>query len=470
MSEFLYQTDSYKVGHAQQYPEDMTGAYAYFESRGGKYAETIFFGLQYYLYDYLSGRTVDDDEIQFAEKFWSDHFGRQDYFQAERWYRLCEKHDGMLPLLIKAVPEGMLVPTGNVLFTVENTDPEFAWLVGYVETLLMKVWYPTTIETQSFDIKRRLASLRDAYSDSRDGLDFMVHDFGYRGATSEESAGIAGAAHLLSFLGTDTTAGIRMLQRYYTDPWGNPMKMYGHSVPATEHSIILAFSEQSEQEAYEHYLKRFPEGIVACVSDTYDLDRAVRDMWLGSLKTEVMNRQGVLVIRPDSGDPRQVVLRVLDEIHLHAGATRNEQGLAVLDPHYRVIQGDGMNAESIPELYEHIVRHGYAPENLTIGAGGGMIQGVNRDTQRFAFKVSSVTRNGQQYAVRKHPATDHGKDSKAGRVTLQYTVENGVEQFSTTVEPVGRYPFNGLQQVFKDGYVSNHQTVEDIRERIERRI
>lgn len=454
---FVTLFDSYKAGHPDLYPEDLDGMYAYFESRGGRYAETVFFGLQYYLQEYLEGQVFTPDDVREAGLFWAQHFGRNDYFNAGRWIRLFNAYGGYLPLEIKAVPEGSLVPTHNVLFTVESIDPEFAWLVGTVETLLMKVWYPITLATQSFDLKRRLTSLRDVYSDSRDGLDFMVHDFGYRGATSEESAAIGGAAHLTSFKGTDTVAGIRLLQQYYDGG------MTGFSVPATEHSIILAYSEEKEEDCYRQYLEQFPEGIIACVSDTYDIDNAVRNMWLRQLKDRVMGRQGVLVIRPDSGDPKTIVGNILMEIQQAVGGTFNSKNRMVLDPHYRVIQGDGMDWESIPDLYDHIVTMGYAPENLTIGAGGGMIQKVNRDTQRFAYKVSAVRRYGKWIGVSKHPKTDPSKTSKKGRFML---VDDG--SGITTVPKTGFTQNDLLNTVFFNGALYNTQSIDEIRSRLER--
>ena len=461
----LLQTDSYKAGHAGLYPEDVTGLYAYFESRGGLYPQTVFFGLQYYLQEYLEGVRVTRALIREAESFWKAHFGRDDYFDASRWERLLDAHGGKLPLRIKAVPEGTLVPTNNVLFTVENTDDEFPWLVGWVETLLMKVWYPTVIATQSYYLKRQIRQRRRWWSDDENGLDFMVHDFGYRGCTSEEQAAIGGAAHLTSFKGTDTVAGILLLRDHYSfDPAND---MYGFSVPATEHSIILA--HKTERDAFEHVLNRYPTGIVACVSDTNDIFKAVNDLWGTELRDKVTARDGVLVVRPDSGEPTEVVLRVLDGLAQRFGYTLNKQDKKVIDSHVRVIQGDGMTPTTILDLYDFIGEAGYAPENLTVGSGGGMLQAVNRDTQRFAYKISSVrTRDGKERAVSKHPVTDNGKASKAGRFLLvrdlgqyrTYVDDGGVEN--------GGYlrTFDTLQTVFENGYVQKEYSIENIRDRL----
>ena len=420
---FLLQTDSYKVGHAFLYPPDLRGLYAYFESRGGVFDETVFFGLQGIIKRHLQGRVFHPMDISDAKAFFSQHFGRDDYFPEKLWRDMYTDYDGKLPILIKAVPEGTVVPTHNVLFTVENTDPKYAFIVGFVETLLMHAWYPITIASQSKWIKDQIRAIREKASDNLDGLEFMVHDFGYRGCTSQEQAEVGGAAHLLSFHGTDTLAGIEYLNYYYGGDQDNHLQgtlydyqMMGFSVPALEHSIVLSFD--SEEECFRHLLDHYPTGIVAAVSDTRDIYNAVNNLWGEELYQDVVARNGTLVVRPDSGRPDIVVPIILNMLWDRFGGTINSKGYRVIDPHVRVIQGDGMNRDSIVDLYDLIVHEGFAPENLTVGAGGGMLQGVNRDTQRFAYKVSEVTRGERRIPVKKTPITDLGKSSKEGRLVL----------------------------------------------------
>jgi nicotinamide phosphoribosyltransferase len=449
--------DSYKAGHVNLYPPDLEGLYAYFESRGGQYDHTLFFGLQYYLQKYLAGYVLEAYDIAYADQFWGEHFGRNDYFNADEWYNLLADHDGTLPLKIKALPEGSLVPVNTPLFTVESTDENYPWLVTWIETLLMKVWYPTTVATQSYYLKKYLRELRKDSSDTLDGLDFMVHDFGYRGCTSEEQAAIGGAAHLLSFRGTDTVAGIQMLHSYYS-----AVNMVGFSVPATEHSVILAWGRDYERNAFDHLITKYPDGIVACVSDTYNIYEAVDRLWGDQLGDKVAKRNGTLVVRPDSGDPLTVVLATLNSLGRSFGFSMNDKGLRVLDSHVRVIQGDGMNPNTITDLYADIVEAGWAPENLTVGAGGGMLQSVNRDTQRFAYKVSSINQGGKEIAVAKNPITDRGKASKAGRFSV-VRGESGLETFYGETDQSRDL----LQTVFVEGKIVQPVLYRDLIDSVE---
>jgi nicotinamide phosphoribosyltransferase len=455
----LLSTDSYKASHARAYPQGMTSLYSYLESRGGACPATVFFGLQYYLRNYLAcGFTPDD--VREAADFWASHFGRDDVFDAPLWRRLLEKHGGTLPLRVKAVPEGSLVPIGNVLMTIENTDPEFAFLTNYVETLLLKVWYPSTVATQSLAIRAAIKREFELTGAAMDALDFACHDFGYRGVSSEETARLGAAGHLLSFLGTDTVAGILMLQRDYNGG------MSGFSIPATEHSVIMAFGAGHEQEAFAHYLATYPTGTIACVSDTYDIYYAVEHLWGEVFRDQILNRDGRLVIRPDSGDPLEVVPRVLAIMGEKFGFTTNQKGFKVLDPHVRVIQGDGMNPRTIPQLYARIREDGWSAENLVVGSGGALLQTVNRDTCEFAFKASHVVVNGEQRSIAKSPLTDIGKRSKHGRLKLARNNAGAFETISSTDNDNFDAAEDQLELVFENGVVTRQQSLQEIRARL----
>ena len=453
----LLTTDSYKAGHARCYPPGLTGLYAYCEARGGLYPATVFFGEQYYRRTYLDGAVIRPEDVDEAAAFWTAHFGRDDYFPANAWRRLVARHGGRLPLRIKAVKEGTLVPTGNLLMSVESTDPEFPWVVTFFETLLLKVWYPTTIATQSFFIRQRIREQLQRSSDDLSGLDFMCHDFGYRGCSSEETAWIGAAAHLLSFQGTDTVAGIRMLQRCYG------AEMAAFSIPATEHSVISAFGRDGELAAFAHYLETFPTGVIACVSDTYDIFHAVAHHWGEALRAEVASRDGRLVVRPDSGDYLEIVPWTLDSLGERFGFTTNTKGYKVLDGHVRVIQGDAMEYPTIQALYERVVDHGWSAENLVVGSGGGLLQKVNRDTCGFAFKATEAVVDGEARPISKRPVTDLAKASKTGRMKLIRT-GNGYETVQQPLDPA-RYAAaeDELEVVFEDGESRRIQTLAEIR-------
>lgn len=449
----LLATDSYKAGHENLYAPGHDYTYLYLESRGGDFPATVFFGLQYYLLQYLmQGFTLED--VSEAETMWSLHFGRGDYFCPDSWRKMYNRYGGAFPLRIKAVPEGTIVPTKNVLMTVESTDPDFAWLPGWFETLLLKVWYPTTIATQSYYTRKDLKALFLVSTSNMAALDYAVHDFGYRGSTSEESAALAGAAHLLSFNGSDNMAAVLFAQKYYSE------LMAATSIPAEEHSTIMSFGGASgEQEAYQHLLDKYPTGMVACVSDTYDIQNAVHRYWCNSLADNVFQRNGKVVIRPDSGNFMEIVPDILSYLASNFPITINSGGYILLDPHVGVIQGDGMTRETICDLYREVVSRGYAAENLVTGSGGGLLQRVTRDTCAFAMKASQIGVNGKVMDVFKNPKNGPDKKSKAGHLSL---IPSG-DSFATVQ---GRHADDVLEIVYLDGKMRKIETFEEIRQRV----
>mmetsp|Transcript_2844 Transcript_2844/g.8596 ORF Transcript_2844/g.8596 Transcript_2844/m.8596 type:complete len:483 (-) Transcript_2844:41-1489(-) len=455
MDNILLLTDSYKVSHWRQYPPGTTTVYSYFESRGGKYDEVCFFGLQYFLKRYLSGVVVTKEKIDEAEGYYDGHFPPGFSFNRKGWEHILNKHGGKLPLKIKAVPEGTVVPTKNVLMTVENTDPECFWLTNYVETLLVQVWHPMTVCTHSREQKKVIAKYLDVTGDPG-GLGFKLHDFGFRGVSSVESAGTGAAAHLVNFMGTDTVAGLVVAKDYYGD------EMAGFSIPASEHSTITAWGQAGEVNAMRNMLEQYPTGLVACVSDSFDVYKACSELWGGELKDAVLARDGTLVVRPDSGDPATTSLKCLKLLGAKFGAKTNDKGYKVLDDHVRVIWGDGIDLESLCTILATLKAHGWSADNIAFGSGGGLLQKLNRDTQKCAFKCSAITIDGEERVVFKDPVTDRGKVSKKGRLAL--VKERGVFVTRTSC---GRGDVAGdvLQAVFEDGVVLVDQTFEDVRAR-----
>lgn len=457
---FLLRTDSYKFTHWKQYPPKTTGIFSYLESRGGMFPNTVFFGLQYYLKTYLEGPRFTLADIEQADDFCRQHFGAS-LFNREGWTRMFHKHGGRLPVRIKAVREGAVVPVQNVLVTIENTDPEFPWLPNYLETLLLKVWYPTTVATLSREIKKIIGGFLERTGDPS-LLPFKLHDFGYRGVSSEETAAIGGAAHLLNFLGSDNIAGIVFLQDHYA-----AKAMPGFSIPASEHSTITAWGKEHEADAYRNMLRAYPTGTVACVSDSYNIFRACEKLWGELLKPDVVNRKGTLVIRPDSGDPIEVLTRVFDILGEKFGFETNAKGYRVLPSYLRVIQGDGVNIFTIQNmLYQLSKFRGWSADNLSFGMGGALLQQLNRDTQKFAFKCSAARIDGRWRPVFKDPITDPGKNSKHGRLVL---LEPNPREFRT-VEDIyeDQSPVEDqLVTVFEDGEIKVHYDLDAIRKRTE---
>jgi nicotinamide phosphoribosyltransferase len=452
-------TDSYKLSHFRQYPTGTEHVYSYFESRGSDpacgFTETVFFGLQHLLEGlcetYFTAKDIDD-----AERMCRLHFGNDRSFNRSGWKHILSVHGGRLPVRIRAVPEGTVVPTQNCLMTIENTDPRCYWLTNWLETQLVQVWYPTTVATQSREMKKTLlASLRQSGDPAT--IDFRLHDFGFRGVSSLETAALGCAAHLVNFSGTDTLPGLELLARTYGEPCG------GFSIPASEHSTITSWGEAHELNAMRNMLAQYPEGMVACVSDSFDIYRACAEYWGGALRENVLHRNGTLVIRPDSGDPATVLCRVLEILGERFPISVNAKGFKVLDPHVRLIQGDGIDFHSLGRILNAVTAAGWSADNLVFGSGGGLLQKVNRDTLKFAFKCSSIVVNGAARDVFKRPVTDNGKQSKSGRFKLVNTQGGESNAFRTVPETAPGEDV--LETVFENGEIVKRTTFDEVRRR-----
>lgn len=457
-------TDSYKASHWKQYPEGTTKIYSYLESRGGRFPATVFFGLQYILRTYLSGPIITRAKIDFAQSFWNAHFGK-DVFNREGWDYILDKYNGHLPIRIKAVKEGSVVPTGNVLMTIENLDEKCWWLTNWLETLLMQVWYPITVATHSYECKKIIRQYLLDTAGSADSLPFKLHDFGFRGVSSYESSAIGSAAHLVNFKGTDTVTGILLAMDTY-----GAEEMVGFSVPASEHSTITSWGRDGEKAAYENMLKIYPDGTFACVIDSYDVYNAAGSIWGGLLRESVLNRNGVVVLRPDSGDPVEVNSRLIDILWKEFPGTY-KNGYKVLDDHIRIIQGDGIDLATITEILHMYKQKGFSAENIAFGSGGALLQKFDRDTQKFAIKCSYAEIGGIGHDVFKDPVTQSGKASKKGQLKLHYS-GGKFSTISSSNTPGSQYNgyIDSLVTVFENGEMHNAQTFDEIRERTEAHI
>ncbi|NOT75068.1 MAG: nicotinate phosphoribosyltransferase [Cyclobacteriaceae bacterium] len=461
----LLLADAYKYSHYNLYAPGTTKIYSYLESRGGIFDSTVFYGLQYYLKEYLQGPAFTKENIDEAEEILNGVFGRKGVFKRENFDHILQQYGGNLPVRIKAVPEGTIVPVKNALMTIENTDPKCFWLTNFLETLLMQVWYPSTVATLSHEIRKIVEMNFDqtASEESKNSIDFVLNDFGFRGVSSVESAGLGGSAHLLNFMGSDTVYASLVAKKYY-----EAKKVYGMSVPATEHSIMTLKGVNGEKEIFENLLNAYPDGILSVVSDSYNIFNAVGELWGNEFKDRILQRNGTLVIRPDSGDPVQTLLKVFEILFERFGFTINSKGYRVLPKQVRVIQGDGIDHDSIQSIYEALKRNGISAENLLLGMGGALLQKVNRDTQKFALKCSYAEVGGQKIDVRKSPMeiNENGemiqsfKASKAGRLKLIQTQE-GLKTIaeSNPGEDV-------MKTVFENGELKKTYTFEQIRDRV----
>lgn len=499
LSNFILRTDSYKLTHWMIYPKGTKKVYSYLESRGGKFEKTVFFELQYYVMEYLEKTTVTKEDVLEAKLFSYAHFGTDKYFNYDGWMYIVNELNGKIPVEIKAVKEGTLVPTSNVLMTIVNTDDRCPWITNVIETLLMKLWYPITVATNSFyrklDIAERIYISNDGDLSS---LPFKLHDFGYRGVSSEESAGIGGAAHLTSFMGTDTIRGIVFAHNYYKSG------VCGYSVLATEHSVATSYTRYNEEGYFLSVLDNTPEDkIGSIVCDTYNSYKFVRTM-SEKYKERILARSssGSIVYRPDSGDPVDVnagkgvmedgnhyeyipsgsmfnkkvpitrdeylgLMGILWEVFGDRGTIVN--GYKLLPPQVRLLQGDGINDETIREILDALIADGYSADNMVFGSVGALIQKFDRDTCKFAIKASFaiITVDGvDEYRdLVKDPYTGSGKKSKPGVLKL---VKDG-ESFKTLSSVnVSKEEFDAaedcLETVYLNGKLTRHQNFDNVRE------
>lgn len=457
MTNLILATDSYKHSHYLQYPPEARAISAYIEARPNDFAdEVLFLGLQPFLMDYLA-RPITAADIDEAEAVCTAHGVP---FNRAGWEIVLAEHGGFLPIAIRALPEGMVVPTGVPLVQVETTDARLPWLATFIETALLRaIWYPTTVATLSRKCRLIIrAGLERTSEDVEGQLPFKLHDFGARGTSSGESAGLGGMAHLVNFMGTDTMEGLLAARRYYG------ADMAGFSIPAAEHSTMTSWGRAREEAAYANMLDAFEgEGkLVAVVSDSYDLDAALTSIWGGSLRDKVLARKGTLVVRPDSGDPVETPVRAVRTLWEAFGGSVNAKGYRVLDPHVRVIQGDGMTPASIARLIERLIAEGFAIDNIAFGMGGGLLQQVNRDTLRFAMKANAMRdADGLWHDVSKAPATDPAKASKAGR---QAVVRGEGRLAARRMDAVAEAD-NLLRPVWRDGTLLVQHSFEDVRAR-----
>jgi len=455
-------TDSYKMHHWGMYPENTEVVYSYWEARkGAKWNETVFFGLQYFIKEYLEGVVVTREGIDQARMLATAHFGTDANFNGDMWEHILKEHDGKLPIRIKAVPEGTPVPINNVMLTIENTDPKCAPLTNHLETLLCQMWAASTCATLSRETKKTIKKYLDQTAESDAGLGFMLHDFGFRGVSSVESAGVEGAGHLLNFLGTDTVKAMETAMEYYNAP----LDGLAYSVPATEHSVMTAMGRDGEEEIVGRLLKQYPAGILSLVADSYDVYNFAENILGGVYKDEILARDGVVVCRPDSGDPDEVVAKLLDILADKFGATTNAKGYKVLNPKIRVLWGDGIDIVGIRSILATMKFRGYSAENIVFGMGGGLLQKINRDTQRFAFKSSAQKRDGVWYDIFKDPL-EGGKSSKRGRLKLEKGPDG---EFYTTRQDDFPHDHNEdyLETVFENGELVKEYTFEQARKNAE---
>jgi nicotinamide phosphoribosyltransferase len=468
----ILQSDAYKNSHPFMVSKDVDGLTSYIEARKGWTDELVFFGLQAFIREYLSKPITVEDVAEAARYAKSAGIP----FHGDMWEHVVSRHGGFLPVLIQALPEGSVVGHGVPVVQVTSTDDKYPGLVSVIETALLRaVWYPSSVASLSRAIKKNMqaAILRTSDLAPDLALPFMLNDFGARGTSSGESAAIGGLAHLVNFMGSDTLEAIGAAVTYYDHSLerDGPVLL---SVPATEHSVTTINGEDGECDFIGRVIDTFTEQgfpIISTVADSYDMDRFVTEYVGGALKDKVLARDGWLVVRPDSGTPSEVVPRVLGQLWDSFGGTVNSKGFRVLDPHVRVIQGDGVNYDSINTILWAVEREGYSAENVVFGMGGQLLQGVMRDDHSWAMKTNAVRHRGDEHwkDVQKRPKTDMTKASKAGRQAVVY---HGGEFHSVREEnllvanAVGHHgAYNWLEDVWDTGETIRTTTFQEVRDR-----
>jgi len=471
---FAKRTDGYKPSHWLFYEPGITEMYDYMTSRGGDFGDLTMFGPQALCMKYLCGSVITPRQVNQARKFYKAYFGMDGIFNYEGWMDIATRLEGRLPLEVWSLPEGLgNIPVQTPLMTYFNTDPKHAWLAGYLEPLMFKAWNPITVCTLSQHCKKAIyAALQETGTPA--DIIWKLHDFGYRGVSSEESAEIAGAAHLVNFCGSDTIPAIDYINEFYSDGQfdeeGDPTFMPAYSVRATEHSVMTHRGRALESEIVRDILRKCPTGIIAMVADSYNIWDFAEKILGQDLRTEVIEHEGLVVVRPDSGEPIPTMMKLLWILGEKFGFRTNEKGYKVLN-HVRTLQGDKNDYNAIYNMLRSMKGGGWSADNIAcFGMGGALLQASTRDTQKMAVKLSSLTDvTGQWRDVYKDPVTDPGKGSKFGRfaVVEEFNPATGEKRMVTQrlLQSEGTPSRNLLRPIYRNGQMLVHDSFPVIRER-----
>lgn len=470
--------DVYKLSHRAEYPDKTTLVYSNFtprKSRVNGVNHMVFFGLQYVLKEYFKRRfdeyffNVPLDEVRKDYRSMADSILGKDAIPIDHVEALWNL--GYLPIVIKALPEGTSVPMGTPCLTIWNTHPDFFWLTNYLETLISCIlWKPCTSATTANEFRKNFVKYARVSGGDESFIPFQGHDFSFRGMSGVEDACMSGAAHLLSFSGSDTIPAMPFLEQYYGADRNKELIMC--SVAASEHSVFSAGGMEHEFDTFKRMINEVhPTGIVSIISDTWSLWDVVTD-YLPRLKNDIMKRDGKTVIRPDSGTPnlilcgdrngdsepeRKGLIRCLWEIF---GGTVNEKGYKVLDSHIGAIYGDSINLDEQLKILDGLHMNGFASTNVVLGIGSYTYQYVTRDTYGTVCKATYCEVDGQPREIFKAPKTGGWKKSHRGLLRVNPDL--------TTYQQVSWAEEGGeLTEVFRDGIITRESSLAEIRERVQ---
>lgn len=481
MNPLLY-TDGYKVDHRRQYPANTSLVYSNWTPRKSRIAginQVVFFGLQYFIKKYI----LEDFQRNFfdqpKEEIVAQYARRINNYlgpNAVGTQHIADLHDlGYIPMVIKALPEGVQVPIRVPMFTMYNTKAEFFWLTNYFETLLSAtIWMPCNSATLAKKYRQILDQYAQETASDLSFVDWQGHDFSMRGMAGLEAAVISSAGHLLSFAGTDTIPSIDFMEQYYNA--NSDQELIGGSVAATEHSVMCMGTNSGELETFKRLITEiYPNGIVSIVSDTWDLWKVLTE-YLPALKNEIVAREGKVVIRPDSGDPVDIICGnpngktsieqkgVIESLWETFGGTVNAKGFKELDAHIGAIYGDSITLERATQICKRLKQKGFASTNVVLGIGSFTYQYNTRDTFGFAMKATYGEVDGIGREIFKDPITDDGtKKSAKGLIKVEQKEGSYVlvDQVSWEEEQQGE-----MKEVFRDGRLLIDWTLQEIRQRL----
>jgi len=474
----LLLVDFYKIHHNKMYPENMTFLYSNFTPRKSRIEgidSVVVFGIQHFIKEYLIN-SFNENFFQVSKSDIIEEYKRHCQVDTKH---IEDLHDlGYLPIRIKSLEEGSLCPIGVPLLTIFCTKTNFGWLVNYLETLLScSLWQPITSATIAYKYKNILNKYALETTGNAEGVQWQGHDFSMRGMSSPESAILSAMGHLISFTGTDTIPAIYQLEKSY-----NAKGLIGASVPATEHSVMCMGEKESEVETFRRLLNLYPNGILSVVSDTWDLWKVLTE-YLPILKEEILSRDGKLVIRPDSGDPVDIICGLNSDINWNKdeewnklpktkgvieilwdvfGGTINENGYKVLDSHIGAIYGDSITIDRAIQICERLKYKGFASTNIVLGIGSYTYQYNTRDTFGFAMKATYGEVDGIGREIFKDPITDDGtKRSKKGLLQVIKDTNGNIiclDQQNEEQEKLGL-----LKTVFLNGQLCEEYNLSQVR-------
>ncbi len=476
--------DFYKADHRRQYPEGTTLVYSNLTPRNSRVddvKEVVFFGLQYFIKEYIIRQWNEEFFQQPFDTVLKKYKRRMynalgpDAFPLEHLEALHKL--GYFPVEIKAVAEGSSVPIRVPMLTIRNTHPAFFWITNYLETIISAVlWKPCTSATTALQYRKVFEKYAEETGADKNFIFWQGHDFSFRGMSGLEDAVISGAGHLLSFNGTDTVPAIDFLEEYYNAD--SDKEMVGGSVPATEHSVMCMGTKAEEIGTFRRLIKEiYPAGIVSIVSDTWNFWQVITE-FLPQLRNEILARNGKVVIRPDSGDPVKIIcgdkntaagspeykgaVECLWEIF---GGTVTSKGFKVLDGHIGLIYGDSITLERQRDILQQLAEKGFASSNVVLGIGSYTYEYVTRDTFGFAMKATYGEVNGEGREIFKDPKTDDGVKKSAKGLLHVYKNGKGIYELkdNCTKEEEAK---GELKTVFKDGKLLADFSLSEIRNRI----